>query len=97
MHPIGLLFISACIVAGIVFILWNFVPSLREKMKGYSTVVEGLMMTVIGFLGQITGAIQDAQTAGYIPPQIAAYIPFVFLIYFVLKRFGTTTPIGQKE
>lgn len=95
-HPLGLLIFLAIVVFGTAIALWNFVPAFRDKMKGYSTVAEGIIMLVIGAFGKISGAIQDAQAAGYIPPQLLAYVPFVILAWFVVKRFATTTPVGTR-
>lgn len=95
-HPLGLLFIAAVVVLLIAIALWNFVPSWRSAMKGYTTVLEGLIGLVLSILAPLTGALQDAQAAGYIPPQIAAYVPIVFFVYLILKRFGTSSPVGQK-
>lgn len=96
-HPFGLLIFLAFIVFIIVVLLWNFVPKLRDAMRGYSTIAEGGIAFVIGIFGQISGAIQDAQTAGYIPPQLLAYVPFILLAWFVVKRFATTTAVGVKK
>lgn len=95
-HPLALLFILAVVIFGIVVALWNFVPSWRDKMRGYSTVVEGVITIAVGIFGQVSGAIQDAQAAGYIPPNLAAYVPFVLLAWFVVQRLRTQEPVGPK-
>lgn len=95
-HPLGLFLLVAFIVFGIVALVWNFVPSWRAKMKGYSTIAEGVITFAIGVFGEITGAIQDAQQAGYLPPQLLTYVPFVILAWFIIKRLVTTTAPGAK-
>lgn len=95
-HPLAVLFILAVLVFGVVIALWNFVPKWRDKMKGYSTVAEGVIGILVGVFGQISGGIQDAQAAGYLPPQLVAYVPFVLLAWFVVQRLRTTTPVGPK-
>lgn len=95
-HPLGLFIFLVIVVFGATIAVWNFVPSFRDKMRGYSTVAEGGIAFFIGVFGQISGAIQDAQTAGYIPPQLLTYVPFVILAWFIVKRFATTTPVGVK-
>lgn len=95
-HPFMLLFLLAVIVFGIVVALWNFVPSWRDKMRGYSTVAEGVITIVLGIFGQVSGAIQDAQNAGYLPPQLATYVPFVLLAWFIVQRLRTQEPVGPK-
>lgn len=95
-HPLGLFLFLAVVIFGAVILLWNFVPKWRSAMRGYSTIAETGIAFLLGIFGQISGAIQDAQAAGYIPPQIAAYVPFVILAWFVVKRFQTSTPVGKK-
>lgn len=96
MHAAGLFFLCIVIVLVAVIAAWNLVPSWRDKMRGYSTIVESLAMSVAGVFGIVAGGIQDAQQAGYLPPQLLAYVPFVLLLWMIVKRFQTTTPIGLK-
>ena len=95
-HPLGLLFVCLIVVFVAVAILWNLIPSWRNFMKGYSTLAEGAFGIFMSIFGEVAGGIQDAQVAGYIPPQIATYIPFAVFLYIILKRVVTTTPVGQK-
>jgi hypothetical protein len=95
-HPIGLLFVCTIVVLAIVVALWTFLPAFRDRMKGYSTVAEGFIGIGLGLFGQFAGAIQDAQAAGYIPPALVTYVPFIICLWFILKRFGTDTAVGQK-
>lgn len=95
-HPLGLFFVILCAVLLIAALLWNFVPALRDRMKGYSTVVEGGFGVVLSVYGEIAGGIQDAQSAGFIPPQIATYVPIAIFIWFIVKRFGTDTQVATK-
>jgi hypothetical protein len=95
-HPLGLFIACLFVVFVVIVVVWNFVPKFRAVMKGYSTVAETGIGAAAWILGQITGAIQDAQAAGYLPPQLLAYLPAVFLLWFLLKRFVTDTPVGQK-
>lgn len=96
-HPLGLFIFLAFVVFGIVIALWTFVPKFHAVMKSYSTIAEGGIALLLGAFGQISGAIQDAQAAGYIPPQLATYVPFVILAWFIVKRFVTSTAVGQKQ
>lgn len=95
-HPLGLLIFCAFVVFAIVIACWTFLPGMRAAMRGYSTVIEGAAAIALGIFGQFSGALQDAQAAGYIPPQIATYVPFVLLLWLIVKRFMTTTPVGSK-
>lgn len=95
-HPLGLLFVCLVVVLLIAALLWNFVPSLRDKMKSYSTVVEAGFGVALSIYGELAGGIQDAQAAGFIPPQIATYVPIAIFLWFLLKRFGSNTAVGTK-
>jgi len=75
---------------------WNFVPSLREKMKGYSTIVEGTLGTIFTSFGVFGEALEEANVAGYIPDNWSSYVPFILLGWIVVKRFQTKTPVGEK-
>lgn len=92
-HPLGLFLFCAFIVFAIVVAVWTFVPTFRKAMQGYSTVAEGGVVMVLGIFGEISGALQDAQAAGLIPPQLLTYVPFVIITWFILKRFMTSQPV----
>jgi len=93
---LGVIFIVLITLFVAAVIVWNFVPSVREKLRGWTTVLEGFLGGAIYFYGQFTDALQEAQKAGYIPSQIVSYVPIIVLLWFVFKRFKTTTPVGKK-
>ena len=90
------LYVVALIVACVAILAWNFVPSWREKLQGWSTIAEGVIGVVLYYFAQFAGAIQDAQSAGYIPSNVAQYVPFILLAWVVIKRFQTSGPVGVK-
>lgn len=96
-HLLGLFFVCLFVVMGTVVLVWNIYPPARNAMRGYSTLAEALFGLFMTAFNQIAGGIQDAQAAGFIPPAFAAYLPYVFLLYFIVKRFQTTTPVGVRE
>lgn len=75
---------------------WNFIPAIRAKMKGYSTIVEGALGTAFTYFGIFSEALEEASMSGYIPDNWATYVPFVLLGWIMLKRFQTTSPVGEK-
>jgi hypothetical protein len=81
------LFIAAALV-------WNFVPAVRDKVKGWTTVIEGVSMTALYYFGIVSDAVQEAQKAGYIPSQWLGYVPYLLMAWVLLKRFQTKTPVG---
>ena len=95
-HPLGLLFVCLAVVLFLAACAWNFIPSWRTAMRGYSTMIEAGFGVFMSLYGELAGGIQDAQAAGYLPPQIATYVPIALFLWFLLKRVGTSTPVGQK-
>ena len=91
---LGALFGILALIGIIVVVVWNFVPSMRDKMRGWSTVIEAGGAFVYWALGQLTGGLQDAVNAGYVPAWLVGYIPVIMLVYIIWKRFITTTPVG---
>lgn len=77
-------------------LVWNLVPSVRERMRGLSTVAEGVIGVGLYYLGSFADVIREAQASGYLPAEVAKYAPALLLAWIVLKRFQTTTPVGKK-
>lgn len=77
---------------------WNFIPAAREKMRGWSTILEGLMATVFTYFGNFAEAIQEAERFGYLPENVNVErtVPLILFAWLVLKRFQTSTPVGKK-
>jgi hypothetical protein len=74
---------------------WNFVPAIRDKMRGVSTVAEagiGGLLYVTNIAGE---AIREAQSAGFIPDGIEYWVPYIVLAYIVAKRFQTRSSVGK--
>jgi len=86
---IAIIFIVAVIV-------WNVVPGIREKMRGWSTVIEGAAGTAIYYFGGFADALKEGQSMGYVPHDISGYVPMVLLLWLIVKRWQTSTPIGRK-
>lgn len=93
---IGLLFVFVAVVAIIIVLLWTFEPNLRAKMKGWTTIIELLGSGVYWLMDKLTGGIQDAVSAGYVPAWLVGYIPLIMIVWLIMKRFDTTTPVGVK-
>lgn len=90
------LFIFVVALAVIAVLAWNFYPPFREKLKGWSTIIEAILGGGIYYFGVATDALQEAQKAGYIPSQWLGYLPYVFFAWMILKRVTTSTPVGKK-
>jgi Mg2+/citrate symporter len=89
----------ALVIVGVAIaavIAWNFVPSIRERMRGWSTVAEGAIGVLLTMAGVFVDALQEAQRLGYLPPWALKYLPAIFFAWMIWKRFITTTPPGRK-
>ena len=74
-------------VIGIAFLLGiNFYPPLKAKWAKWSVVIEGIVATAIYWFGQVSDALHQAQAAGYIPDRWLGYLPYVFLVYLLIKQ-----------
>lgn len=97
------LFITILILVFIIAtVMWNIKPAWREFMRGYSTKVEAIGAAIIGYgayftdwYGTVIETIQETEYADYVPENIATYIPLAILIWAVVKRRQTTTPVGE--
>ena len=91
------LYVATLIVACVAILAWNFLPTWRAKMQGWSTIAESVIGAVLYYFGQFAGAIQDAQQSGFLPPQLLEVVPFILLAWVFIKRIQTKTPVGTKE
>lgn len=90
-----MLILTLVIICALV-LAWNFYTPFREKMRGYSTIAEGILGTVMYYFGVFSEALEEAQASGYIPDNWIQYVPFVMLAWIVIKRVQTKTPVGSK-
>lgn len=84
------------VLAILVVLAWNFYPPLRKKLKGYSTIAEGLLGTLMTYFGVFADAIKEAQDSGYLPENIMQYAPLIIFAWIIIKRVQTKTPVGGK-
>jgi len=90
---IAIIIVALVISAALV---WNFVPAVRKKVAGWSTVIEAVLGGALYYFGILSDAIQEAQKAGYIPSQWLGYVPYVLMAYVLVKRIQTKAPVGKK-
>jgi hypothetical protein len=87
---IGLLFIGLFVIAAVA---WHFIPAIKERVKGWTTILEGIGGTALYYFGAISDAVQEAQKAGYIPSQWLGYVPYILMAWVLVKRLTTTEPV----
>lgn len=90
----AIIFVVLLIIA---VLLWNLVPSIREKMRGKSTIVETALAGLLQYFGVFSEALQEAYNAGYIPENYGQIVTGVICLYIVVKRFQTKTPVVGVE
>lgn len=92
----GALFLFVCFVAIVAVLAWNFIPDLRQKVKGWSTVLEAGLAGGLYLFDQVSQGLQEALKAGWVPKEMITYLPLVFFAWVILKRFQTKAPVGKK-
>lgn len=93
----GALFVVLVVIAVAAVAVWNLVPAVRDKVKGWTTILEASMGSFIYFFGEITGGLQEALNAGLVPKWLLPIIPFLLFMWVILKRFQTKTPVGAAK
>jgi len=84
------------IIAVALIVAWNVYPPLRAKLRGWSTIIEGIIGTVFTYFGIFAEALEEGQRSGYLPENILTYVPMVLFAWVVMKRIQTKTPVGGK-
>ena len=92
------MFIFTLIAVCVVILAWNFYPPFRVKLRGLSTIFEGVLATAMHYFGVFAGAMEDVQNSGYLPENwtFTQYIPFIILTWIIVKRIQTSTGVGEK-
>ncbi len=88
---------TALIIAGAILVLvlaWNFIPAFREKMRGYSTIMETLAGASLYYSGILAEAANQLVADGILPADYKHWTPAIVFAYLVIKRMQTTTPVG---
>ncbi len=91
MNPI---FILAVCLALLAVIAWNIVPSLRERMRGWTTVAEAALAAAIPFIGNLVDAFDDTNWQIFVPKEVWPYVIAGLAVWFFFKRLVTKTPVG---
>ena len=90
MYALALILIVA------VVLLWNFNADFREKLRGYSTVLEGAVGIFVYYFDIMKNAFDESGVVTLLPDNWQIYIPVALFVWLFAKRWQTTTPIGKK-
>lgn len=92
----GTLFVLVAVVVIGLIVAWNTVPSIREKMRGWSTIFDTVAITALTYFGMFTDGLSEAYKMGYIPKDWYVYVPVVLAAGIIVKRLMTKTPVAKK-
>jgi hypothetical protein len=86
------------VLAAIAVLAWNFIPSLREALRGWTTVLEGILATSLVAADVAVQAFQSESTfwSSVIPEGSWAYVSIGLAIWMIFKRVVTSSAIGDK-
>jgi hypothetical protein len=88
------IFLGFAILAAALIFAWNFVPSISERFKGWTTILDTVVSTTLLYVGLFTDGLQEAYRAGYIPKDWYLWVPLILAVGIILKRLRTKTPVG---
>lgn len=86
--------ILVLILAIALVLAWNLIPSFRDRMRGYTTVAENLLAGGLYYAGIINDSIADLKSAGWLPENVERYLLGALIVYNIVKRWQTATPLG---
>lgn len=89
----GLFILTGVCLAAIA--LWNLVPAVRERMRGWTTITEAAIAAALPFIGNAVDAFQDTDWKSYIPQETWPYVIGGLAAWFIFKRVVTTTAPGS--
>ena len=89
--------IFICLVAAVLVavVAWNFVPSMRERLRGWTTLVEATLAAGLPFIGNAIDAFELTDWKAYIPESAWPFIIAGLACWFIFKRVVTSTPVGE--
>ena len=79
----------------VLVILWNLYKPLRARMRGFSTIIEGAIGTLLIYLEVFSEAIQEGQALGFLPDWISQHAAIFVFGWIVLKRIQTSSTVGR--
>lgn len=89
--------ISIClvVVAALAVLSWNFVPGIRERLRGWTTMAEAALAAGLPFIGNAIDAFELTDWKAYISENAWPYIIAGLACWFIFKRVVTSTPVGE--
>lgn len=91
-----MIWLIACLIVVLV-VAWNFYPPFREKVRGWSTIMEAVLITGLYYADFFVVLLDDLQAQGLVPPQFDNAIPVIMGAYVILKRIQSSKPAKRVE
>lgn len=91
-------FIIALVLVAAAVLAWNFIPAVREKMRGWSTVIEAVSAASFVAADAAVQAFQMESEfwSSVVPEGAWQYVSIGLALWFIFKRAITSTGLGEK-
>jgi uncharacterized membrane protein len=93
----NLLFTMLVIIAIALAVAWNVLPGLRERLRGWTTILEAGLMAVLPFIGNAIDAFQETDWKQFVPQTAWPYVIAGLAAWFIFKRVVTSTAVGTQQ
>lgn len=94
MNTIFVLIIMAAVLA---VLAWNFVPPIREKLRGWTTMAEAALAATLPFIGNTIDAFGETDWKAFMPHDAWPYVIGGLAGWFIFKRAVTNTAAGSSK
>ncbi len=91
------LFIIVLFIAGAGILAWNFIPAIRERLRGLTTVLDGAVVVAMPLIGEAIDVFQSTSWREIIPSQYWPWVLSALGLWMIYKRIKTHTPVGEAE
>lgn len=83
-------------IAILAMLAWNFIPAVRDRLRGWSVAAETALGGALYVSGILADGLREAQAAGLLPDKWQAWWPYFLMAYMLYARWKTSTPLGRK-
>ena len=92
------IWIALLIVAAMA--VWNFVPAVRERLRGLTTIFDGVSLAagavpIYATVEAFVEGMKASQWRAWVPDHWQPYLLMLIPVWFIIKRLMTKTPVGK--
>ncbi len=84
------------IIAAALVLIWNVVPPVRERLRGWTTVLDAAVFAALPFIAELIDAFAETGWRSFIPKEHWPYIVAALALWFMFKRAVTRTGLGTR-